>query len=99
MALLQDLRYGFRALTRTPVVATVAILTLTIGIGANTAAFGIIDAVLLRPLPFADAGRVMRVHERRESGYGQVSGHEFAAWRDRNRSFDGLVAYGTAAPT
>jgi putative ABC transport system permease protein len=93
MAVIQDLRYGLRALIRTPSVTAVAILTLTIGIGANTAAFSVIDAVLLRPLPFADAARLMRVHERRESDYGHVSGHEFAAWRDRNGTFDGLVAY------
>src|SRR4029453_1485060 len=50
MAVIQDLRYGLRALIRTPSVTAVAILTLTIGIGANTAAFSVIDAVLLRPL-------------------------------------------------
>src|SRR5262245_50048970 len=93
MALFRDVRHGLRALTRTPGVTAVAILTLTIGIGANTAAFSVIDAVLLRPLPFADAARLMRVYERHQTGSGHISGHEFAAWRDRNSTFDGLVTY------
>lgn len=62
--LLQDLKYGTRALARSPGFAAVAIITLALGIGANTAIFSVVNAVVLNPLPFHDPGRVVAVHER-----------------------------------
>src|SRR6185503_14184693 len=60
---LQDLRYGLRALRKNPAYSLVAIATLAIGIGAGTAVFSIASAVLLRPLPYGDPGRLVRVFE------------------------------------
>ena len=61
--LLADLRYGLRLLRRTPIFVVVTIGTLALGIGANTAIFSTVDAVLLRPLPFANPDRVVMVWE------------------------------------
>ena len=61
-----DLRYAFRALRKNPGFALVAVLTMALGIGASTAVFSVVHAVLLRPLPFRDPGRVMMVWETRD---------------------------------
>jgi putative ABC transport system permease protein len=83
--LLQDVRFGWRALRRAPAFAVAATVTLALGIGANAAIFSVVNAVVLRPLPYA------RPHELVSIGDG--SGGEFLALRDRLRSFSQIAAY------
>jgi putative ABC transport system permease protein len=92
--LIQDLRYAARTLRNRPGFTLVAVITLSLGIGANTAIFSVVNAVLLRPLPFKDPGQLVSVYERRaNSGVANlpISGHEFAAWQKRTQSFSALT--------
>ncbi|HEU5220064.1 MAG TPA: ABC transporter permease [Gemmatimonadales bacterium] len=94
--LLQDMKYAVRGLRRRPGYAAAAILTLTLGIGATTALFSVLNAVLLKSLPYADAGRLVQVWERnvpRNRGENIVSPANFADWRARARSFESLAIY------
>src|SRR5579864_1157549 len=89
----QDLRYGFRMLRKSPGFTAVAILTLALGIGANTAIFSIVDTVLLRPLPFKDPPRLISLHEGiPKMGYPKMgfSHPDFAVFAREQNSFDTL---------
>jgi putative ABC transport system permease protein len=90
----QDLAYAIRALQRTPGFAVAAVLSLALGLGANTALFSAVDAVLLRPLPYPDPDRLALVWSV-TSAYPQMSASlpDFQAYRDRTRSFAGMAAY------
>ncbi|MGV3516320.1 ADOP family duplicated permease [Luteitalea sp.] len=93
----QDLRYGWRMLRTSPVFATAAILTLALGIGANTAIFALVDATLLRPLPVPDPDRVVLVWERTPTTTrGRASVLNMLDWAERSRTFASIGAY---APT
>src|SRR5678815_3764371 len=94
--MLRDLQYAVRILLKKPIFTAVAILTLALGIGANTAIFSVVNAVLLRPLPFKEPDRLAIVWERRaNSGNANlpVSGHEFAAWSERAKSFEAITMF------
>jgi len=94
--LLQDIRYGLRTLVRQPGFAATAILTLALGIGATTAIFSVVNAVVLRPMPFDEPDRVVVVTNRNlKTGNVNttVSGPDFFDWRERNRSFEHLAYY------
>jgi putative ABC transport system permease protein len=94
----QDLRYGLRQLRRNPGFTFVAILTLALGIGANTAIFSVVDAALLRSLPFPDAGALVRLwdsYSTRDND-GPVSYPNFVDWKSWNHSFTGMAAIARA---
>ena len=95
--LIQDLRYGARLLRKTPAFTIVAILTLALGIGANTAIFSIVDAVLFRPLAMAHPERVMLLEESWQGRGGGVSVGNFAALRQQSTSFSSLSSSASAA--
>ena len=93
-AIFTDLRYALRMLRRSPLFTTIAVATLALGIGANTAIFSVVDAVVLRPLPYRDPHRLVMLWERRpKSDHVVASYPDFRDWRDRSRSFDGAAAY------
>jgi len=93
-ALLQDLKYAFRQLWKSPGFTITAVLTLSIGIGANTAGFSIMDAVIFRPLAVPDLKHVVVVYEQKNSGdHQQVALANFADWQRQSRSFDELAAH------
>ena len=91
--LAQDLRYALRTLRKNPGFTLVAILTLALGIGANTAVFSVIDSVILRPLPFANASRLVWFNGKFPLGdLADVSPPDFLDYRSSNQTFDRLVA-------
>jgi putative ABC transport system permease protein len=90
--LLQDLRYAFRLLAKSPVLTAIAILTLALGIGANTAIFTVVNAVLLRPLPFRDPSRLVIVAERSKFPVISTSYENWLDWRDQGHSFEAMEA-------
>jgi putative ABC transport system permease protein len=97
MAILwQDLRYGIRMLMKRPGLTLIAVLSLALGIGANTSIFSIVNALFLRQLPVTEPNRLMFVFSgTRNSPWSTVSYPNYVDYRDRNEVFSGLAAYGT----
>lgn len=93
----RDLRYSIRTLARTPGFATIAILIMALGIGANTALFTVVRSVLLKPLPFADPERLVMLYEQSADGkhpYNVVAGGIFQEWQKQSRSFEQMAIWG-----
>lgn len=92
--LAKDLQYAWRGLRRAPAFAAIAILTLALGIGANTAIFSIIHAVLLRPLPYQDPGELVRLYETEDApGNYPFTGPDFLDWKTQNHSFQDMAVF------
>ncbi len=93
-ALAQDVRYAFRMLRKSPEFTTVAVLTLALGIGANTALFSVVNGVLLNPLPYPHPNQVVSVSPSDMNGdEGSASYPDFLDWVRENRTFSSLAAY------
>src|SRR5437867_2478814 len=92
-----DLRYGFRMLLKNPGFTTIAILTLALGIGANTAIFRFVNAILLRRLPYKDPERLVMVFENHQTnGWHKftIGAPVLSEWRKQSTVFEGLAARG-----
>ena len=93
--LIQDIRYGIRMLAKHKAFTAIAVITLALGIGANTAIFSVVNELLLRPLPYRDANRVVTMWEVSPEGRHQnsTSRANFRAWRDQSTSYEYIAAF------
>src|SRR5712692_11057540 len=90
----QDFRYGIRAAIKNPIFAIILIVTLALGIGADSAIFSVVNAVLLRPLPYAESDRLVILRERSPQLEGMsVAYPNFIDWREQNTTFENLGVY------
>jgi len=97
--LLQNLRYALRTLRNSPGFAAVAILTLALGIGANTAIFSVVNAVLLQPLSYPNPDRLVELELSSPQGNGNVTSiPKFNVWREQTDVFDSVAAYDFSGP-
>src|SRR3989475_53516 len=101
---MKDLKFAFRQLLKNPGFTSVAVLTLALGIGANTAIFSVVNGVLLRPLPFPAADRLVMIQtihqgERASQLWESVFDPDFKEWTEQNGVFDHMAAYGTGQAT
>jgi putative ABC transport system permease protein len=94
-SLWKDLRFAVRVLWKSPGFSAVALLALVLGIGANTAIFSVVNAVLLRPMPFVDPGRLVAVRESspQSEKYNVANPQNVGDWQKRNHSFEKIAAY------
>jgi len=100
--LLQDLRYGMRALAKSPCFTAIAVLTLALGIGANTAIFNVVNATLLQPLPIREGSRLVAIWiSNLEHGWSRIgpAGQDYLDWKEQSKSFDDLFMFGHGTGT
>ncbi len=92
---LDEIRHGARALLRVPGLTAISILTIALGVGAGTALYSVVKAVLLNPLPYSEPNRLAWIAEINEAGFPtQVAFRNFLDWREQNRTFSEIAAYG-----
>ena len=98
-ALRQDVKYSLRSLARQPGFVAVAILSLALGIGVNTAIFSVLNALLLRPLPLRDLDRAVIVYHSSPGRADQgTSFRAFETYRDRTETFEDVMAFSASRP-
>jgi hypothetical protein len=91
--IIKDIRYGIRSLSKRPGFTTVAVLTLALGIGANSAIFSVLNTVLLRPLPYANPDHIVRIDETEGKGGMGVSPPNLLDFQQQNHTFESVAGY------
>src|SRR5262249_31748859 len=99
MPLTQDFAFAVRMMRKAPGFTAAAVLAIALGVGANTAIFTVIERVLLQPLPYPDAGRIVDVDEMARGQHASVSPPNFMDWRTQNTTLSALGAYNGATLT
>jgi putative ABC transport system permease protein len=92
-AIFRDSRHGIRVLLQNPAFTAVIVLTLALGIGANTAMFSVVNTVMLQPLPFRDSGRLVSIWTTSQGARGSTAFPDYREIREQNRSFESVAAY------
>jgi hypothetical protein len=96
--ILQDLRYGLRMMSRKPGLTLIAVVTLALGIRATTAIFTVVNAVLIRPLPYPGANRILSIGQQDNGILAGAGEPKFLFWRERSQSFEAMAVYSNFLP-
>src|SRR5689334_16281812 len=93
--MMKDLIHSFRSLIRHPAFTAVAVITLTLAIGVNTTIFSVVNAVLLKALPFRNPAQLVSVHSvpSGSDGLPGIAAYQYLSWKDHNTTFDDLAAF------